>query len=273
MSQQATTNYIDVNGIRTAYRRRGRADGPPLLLLQHFTGTMDNWDPAVVQALAAERPLILLDNAGVGASHGQTPDNVDAMTAHVIAFVTALDLQQVDLLGFSLGSFIAQQMAQRRPELLRKVIMVGGCPPGQGAATFHQVIAGVADKSGADVLLQLFFTPSVASQALGQAFVQRLSFSGEHGPNPSEQVFAAQYQAIVAWCESAFDDAALRAIPHPVLVVQGSNDTMFPTPQSVRLFESLSNAQLSLYPDSGHASLFQYPALFASQVNYFLSAQ
>jgi pimeloyl-ACP methyl ester carboxylesterase len=273
MPHQATTKYIDVNGIRTAYRRLGQTGGTPLLLLQHFTGTMDNWDPAVLQPLAAQRPLILLDNAGVGSSHGETPDNVDDMTVHTIAFIEALDLKRIDVLGFSLGSFIAQQIAQRRPELLRKVILVGGCPPGQGAATFHKVIADIADKSGADVLLQLFFTPSKASQALGMEFVQRLSFRDERGPNPQQQVFTAQYLAIVGWCESVFDAAALHGIPHPVLVVQGSNDTMFPTPQSVRLFESLPNAQLSLYPDSGHASLFQHPALFTEQANYFLTAQ
>ncbi|MRW91471.1 alpha/beta fold hydrolase [Duganella sp. FT80W] len=267
----ARTEYVDVSGVRTAYRRLGRAEGTPLLLLQHFTGTMDNWDPAVVDALAARRPVILLDNAGVGASHGATPDNVDAMSAHVIAFIEALKLPQLDVLGFSLGSFIAQQIAQRRPELLRKIILVGGCPPGQGAATFHQVIAAVADKSGADVLLQLFFTPTAASQALGMEFVQRLRFGDERGPNPPQQVFNAQYQAIADWCEAPFDAAALRTIRNPVLVVQGSNDTMFPTPQSVLLFDSLPNAQLSLYPDSGHASLFQYPALFAEQANYFLN--
>ncbi|NVM77710.1 pimeloyl-ACP methyl ester carboxylesterase [Duganella sp. SG902] len=267
------TKYIAVNGIRTAYRRLGRNQGTPLVLLQHFTGTMDNWDPAVVQPLAAQRPVILLDNAGVGASHGQTPDNVEQMTAHVIAFIEALEFKQVDLLGFSLGSFIAQQIAQRRPELLRKIILVGGCPPGQGSSTFHKVISDVADKSGADVLLHLFFTPTEASQALGRAFVQHLSFDGERGPNPPQQVFTAQYKAIAAWCDAPFDVAALRGIQHPALVVQGSSDTMFPTPQSVRLFEGMPNAQLSLYPDSGHASLFQYPALFTEQANYFLTAQ
>lgn len=270
---QGGTEYIDVDGIRTAYRRLGPADGIPLLLLQHFTGTMDNWDPAVVQALAARRPVILIDNAGVGASDGATPDKVDAMTAHVIAFIEAMALPRIDVLGFSLGSFIAQQLAQRRPELLRKVILVGGCPPGQGAASFRKVIADIAGKSAADILLQLFFTASQASRALGAEFIGRLSFRDERGPNPPEQVFGAQYQAIVTWCESAFDATTLAGISHPVLVVQGSHDTMFPTSQSVSLFETLPNAQLSLYPDSGHASLFQYPALFAEQANFFLAAQ
>lgn len=270
---QGATEYIDVNGIRTAYRRLGTGDGVPLLMLQHFTGTMDNWDPAVVQALAARRPLILLDNAGVGASHGETPDSVEAMTEHVLAFADALALKRIDVLGFSLGSFIAQLMARRRPALLRRIILVGGCPPGQGAASFRKVIADIAGKSPGEILLQLFFTPSPASQALGAAFLGRLAFRDERGPNPQEQVFAAQYRAIVAWCESPFDAAALAGIGHPVMVVQGSDDTMFPTSQSVCLFETLPAAQLSLYPDAGHASLFQYPALFAEQAIYFLAAQ
>lgn len=272
LPESGGTEYIDVDNIRTAYRRLGRGDGTPLLLLQHFTGTMDNWDPDLVQALAAQRPVILLDNAGVGASHGTTPDTVDAMTSHAIAFVDALALPRIDVLGFSLGSFIAQQMAQRRPALLRKLLLVGGCPPGQGAASFRKVIADIAGKSPTDILLQLFFTASRASQALGAEFAGRLAFRDERGPNPPEQVFAAQYQAIVAWCESPFDAVALAGITHPVLVVQGSHDTMFPTSQSVTLFETLPNAQLSLYPDAGHASLFQYPALFAEQANYFLAA-
>ncbi len=142
MSHQVITEYVDVNGIRTAFRRLGRAEGTPLLLLQHFTGTMDNWDPAVVHALAERRPVILLDNAGVGASHGETPDRVEPMANHAIAFIEALQPGRVDVLGFSLGGFIAQRIAQRRPELLRKVILAGTCAPGQGAGTFRQVIAG-----------------------------------------------------------------------------------------------------------------------------------
>lgn len=270
MSHQSTTEYINVNGIRTAYRELGHSEGVPLLLLQYFTGTMDNWDPVIVQVLAARRSVILLDNAGVGASNGETPDTVDQMTIHVIAFIDALKVHRIDVLGFSLASFIAQKIVEQRPELVRKVILVGSCARGQGADSFRQVIADVADSDCTEVLLQLFFTPTRSSQALGLEFVRRLSFRDEHGTNLPQQVFSAQYRAIESWGETPLEPSTLHSIKHPVLVVQGGNDTMFPTPQSVDLFNSLPNAQLSLYSDSGHASLLQYPAMFSEQANYFL---
>lgn len=267
----AVTQTIEVAGIRTAYRRLGPAHGIPLLLMQHFTGTMDNWDPRVTEGLAAQQPIILFDNAGVGASGGTTPDNVEAMTAHTLAFVDALGLTKVDLLGFSLGSFIAQEIAVQRPQLVRNIVLAGGCPSGQGAGTFRDVIAAIAGKTPPEILLQLFFTPTAHSQQQGRAFLQRLVWRDERGGNSPEQVFTAQYRAIESWCESPDPEfARLRAIRHPVLVVQGSNDTMFPTAQSVLLFQHLQDAQLSLYPDSGHGSLFQHAALFVEQVNYFL---
>lgn len=271
LHRAAVTQYVDVGGIRTAYRRLGPDGGVPLLLLQHFTGTMDNWDPVVTTGLAAHRPVILFDNAGVGASGGTTPDTVAAMTAHTLAFIDALGLARLDLLGFSLGSFIAQEIAAQQPALVRNLVLAGGCPSGQGAQTFRDVVAAIGGKTPAAILLQLFFTPSAASQDQGRAFLGRLDWRDEHGGNPPEQVFRAQYRAIEAWCESPDPGfARLRAIGQPVLVTQGSNDTMFPTAQSVLLFMHLADAQLSLYPDSGHGSLFQHAPLFVEQVDTFL---
>lgn len=267
----AVTQYVDVAGIRTAWRRLGPADGTPLLLLQHFTGTMDNWDPRVTEGLAAQQPVILFDNAGVGASGGTTPDSVDAMTAHTLAFIEALGFARVDLLGFSLGSFIAQQLAGQHPDRVRNVVLAGGCPSGQGAGSFRDVVAAIAGKGPAETLLQLFFTPTDASQANGRAFLGRLHFRDEHGGNPPRQVFAAQYRAIEAWCESPDPGfSRLHAFRQPALVVQGSDDTMFPTPQSVLLCRHLVDGQLSLYPDAGHGSLFQHADLFVEQANTFL---
>lgn len=271
LHRSAPTQYVDVGGIRTAFRRLGPDDGIPLVLLQHFTGTMDNWDPRVTDALATRRPVILFDNAGVGASGGPTPDSVAAMTTHALAFLDALGLAQVDLLGFSLGSFIAQEIAVRRPALARNLILAGGCPSGHGAGTFRAVVAAVAGKTPAATLLQLFFTPTAASQRAGNAFLERLAWRDEHGGNPPAQVFAAQYRAIEAWCETPDPGGArLQAIAQPVLVVQGSADTMFPPAQSVALFAGLPDAQLSLYPDAGHGSLFQHADLFVEQADYFL---
>lgn len=267
-----TTQYITVNGIKTAYRLVGeRGAEPPLFLMQHFTGSMDNWDPLVVEGLAKQRQVILFDNAGVGASDGITPSNVSEMAQQALSVVEALNLGQVDLLGFSLGSFLAQEIAANQPQAVRRMVLTGGCPSGQGAGDFRKVISEIGGKTPAEILLHLFFTPTANSQQRGKAFLQRLKFRDEAGPNPPSQVFTAQYLAIETWCEQRDPGfSLLKRIKHPVLVVQGSNDTMFPTEQSVRLFQHLPNAQLSLYPDAGHASLFQYPSLFVEQVDTFL---
>ncbi|QJD93865.1 alpha/beta hydrolase [Duganella dendranthematis] len=267
-----TTQYITVNGIQTAYRLYGvRGAEPPLFLMQHFTGTMDNWDPLVIEGLARHRQVVVFDNAGVGASHGITPSNVPEMAQHALSVIEALGLGQVDLLGFSLGSFLAQEIAANLPKSVRRMVLVGGCPQGQGAGDFRKVISEIGGKTPGEILLHLFFTPTANSQQRGKAFLQRLKLRDEAGPNPPSQTFTAQYLAIESWCgQRDAGYALLKRIKQPVLVVQGSNDTMFPTEQSIRLFQHLPNAQLSLYPDAGHASLFQYPSLFVEQVDTFL---
>jgi pimeloyl-ACP methyl ester carboxylesterase len=273
--ETAPTQYIDVNGVPFAYRTFGQADGLPLIFLQHFTGTMDNWDPWVTNGLAENHRIVLFDNAGVGNSGGQTPTTVAQMTRDAYDFIQALGFEQVDLLGFSLGNFIAQQMILDHPTLVRRLILAGGAPVGQGADEFKYVTSNLGGKSPKDILLYLFFAASASSQQQGEAFVQRLQSRTVDRDTPStSHVFQAQYQAIVDWCniqDPAF--ARLAQIKQPALVVQGSNDTMFPTRESVLLFEKLPNAQLSLYPDSSHGSLFQHAQLFVEQVRYFLQAE
>jgi pimeloyl-ACP methyl ester carboxylesterase len=273
--ETAPTQYIDVNGVSFAYRTFGKADGLPLVFLQHFTGTMDNWDPLVTNGLAASHRIVLFDNAGVGNSGGQTPTTVSQMTRDAYDFIQALGLEQVDLLGFSLGNFIAQQMILDHSQLVRRLILAGGAPVGQGSDEFQYVTSNLGGKSQKDILLYLFFETSANSQQQGEAFVQRLQSRTVDRDRPSTpQVFQAQYQAIVDWCNIQDPDfARLAQIKQPALVVQGSNDTMFPTRESVLLFEKLPNAQLSLYPDSSHGSLFQHARLFVEQVRYFLQAE
>jgi pimeloyl-ACP methyl ester carboxylesterase len=273
--ETAPTQYIDVNGVSFAYRTFGKADGLPLVFLQHFTGTMDNWDPLVTNGLAASHRIVLFDNAGVGNSGGQTPTTVSQMTRDAYDFIQALGLEQVDLLGFSLGNFIAQQMILDHSQLVRRLILAGGAPVGQGSDEFQYVTSNLGGKSQKDILLYLFFETSASSQQQGEAFVQRLQSRTVDRDRPSTpQVFQAQYQAIVDWCNIQDPDfARLAQIKQPALVVQGSNDTMFPTRESVLLFEKLPNAQLSLYPDSSHGSLFQHARLFVEQVRYFLQAE
>jgi pimeloyl-ACP methyl ester carboxylesterase len=273
--ETAPTQYIDVNGVPFAYRTFGKADGLPVIFLQHFTGTMDNWDPLVTNGLAANHRIMLFDNAGVGNSGGQTPTTVAQMTRDAYDFIQALGFEQVDLLGFSLGNFIAQQLVLDHPKLARRLILAGGTPVGQGADEFKYVTSNLGGKSPKDILLYLFFETSASSQQQGEAFVQRLQTRVVDRDRPSTpQVFQAQYQAIVDWCNQQDPEfARLAQIKQPALVVQGSNDTMFPTRESVLLFEKLPNAQLSLYPDSSHGSLFQHARLFVEQVSYFLRAE
>src|SRR5467141_2306130 len=126
--QTAPTQFVEANGIRFAYRRFGKPDGVPLVFMQHFRGGMDHWDPAVTDGFAENRPIILFDNAGVAASTGETPDTIDAMADHAADFIVALVLAQIDLLGFSIGGYIAQTLALRRPELIRRLILAGTGP-------------------------------------------------------------------------------------------------------------------------------------------------
>lgn len=270
--ETAPTQFVDVNGTNYAYRTFGKTGGVPLIFLQHFTGTMDNWDPLVTNGLARTHQVVLFDNAGVGSSAGETPTSVASMAQDAAAFIRALGFERVDVLGFSLGNFVAQQLTLDHPELVQRLILVGGGPVGQGSDAFVTAMGNVGTQAQKHPLLYLFFEPSAASQQLGEAFVQRLeSRATDRDQATSQAAVGAQYQAIVGWGEVQDPEfARLRQITQPALVVNGSNDIMVPTSQSNLLFQHLPAAQLSLYPDAGHGSLFQYPALFVEQATYFL---
>jgi len=273
---QTPTRYLDTRGARLAYRSLGPdTGGVPLVLLQHFTGTLDDWDPAVVDALARTRKLYILDNAGVGRSSGTTPDSVAAMAGVAEAFIEALQLEQVDLLGFSLGGFVAQQILIDRPQLVRRAVIAGTGPRGGSGITELAAVLADAMKKSADHKLHpkvfLFFTGTSQGRAAATAFVDRI---GKHTVDPdpavSDATMMAQLKAIVAWGSAPPNSAELAAIRQPVLIVNGSDDVMVPTINSFELFRRIPAAQLSLYPDSGHGALFQYHELFVSQVETFL---
>ena len=269
------TRFVEANRIRYAYRSFGKESGIPLVFLQHFRGTMDNWDPAVVNGLAKDRPVVLFDSAGIARSGGETPDNVAEMARHAQAVIEALGPTQVDLLGFSLGGFVAQQVTLDRPDLVRRVILVGTGPQGgERMDTFSPEVQAVAAQEEAkpENLLFLFFAPTETSQVAGRAFLGRLGGRKEDREPPSDdQVRRAQLAAIQAWGTPQGERyARLREITHPVLVVNGNNDVMIPTINSYILAQHLPNAQLILYPDSGHGSLFQYPELFVEHTSLFL---
>jgi pimeloyl-ACP methyl ester carboxylesterase len=272
--ETAPTRYVEGGGIRFAYRRLGPSTGMPLVLLQHFSGNIDAWDPAVVNVLAADRPVIAFDNAGVGRSTGHTPDNVTAMARDAVHFVNLLGLAEVDLLGFSLGGCVAQQIAAENNRLVRKLILAGTAPRG-GEEHLLAVLQEASSKAdAADLRLPLFFTPSRASQSAGLAFLKRAKVRTEdRDTDNGNAVTDPQAKALITWCAAPDPEhAMLRAIAQPTLVVCGSDDTMLPAGNAYAMFRAMGNAQLVLYPDSGHGALFQHHKAFVSHVRTFLDA-
>jgi len=243
-----------------------------LILLQHFRGNLDDWDPAVVDGLAAARPLILFDNRGVGRSGGVTPDNIADMARDAIAFIEALELTRVDVLGLCLGGMIALQMAIDRPELIRRAILVGTGGPG-AAGMFRPEVAMAAAGATLDTdsVLFLLFHPTTTSQAAGERYVQRMRARPRGGAAIAPQSIQAQLAAIRAWGETnGAVFARLKRIEQPVLVVNGTHDIVIPSFNAYALSQQLSNAHLILYSDAGHGSLFQYPGWFVEDVLRFL---
>jgi pimeloyl-ACP methyl ester carboxylesterase len=276
----APTQFVETGLETYAYRRFGRGAAPPLVLLQHFTGTLDNWDPAVTDALAEGREVILFESAGLGRSTGEVPDTIQSMTAHFLAFADALGLTQVDLLGFSLGGMVAQQAALERPSLVRRMLLVGTAPEG-GEDIMHlekpelSRILQDPKLQGYQVLVKLFFTPSDSSQAAGQAFVSRLALrEKDREPLSGPKVAKAQIAAFRAWERVDGERfAKLRRITQPALVVNGVFDNMIPVRNSYALAEHLPRAMLLTYPDAGHGSLFQYHESFVRQASHFLDSE
>ena len=274
-SLTAPTRSIDINGITYAYRRLGVEQGVPLLFLQHFTGTMDYWDPAIVDGFARAHPVILFDNTGVSRTTGKTPDNVGQMAQDAVVFARGLGLQEVDLLGFSLGGFIAQMIAAEHAQLVRRIILAGTGPQGgEGIANLPHVLSQAQTQRTQHPLLYLFFAQTESSQAAGRAFLQRMAARAQdRDPESSEQTIAAQVRAIVRWGSQPSDGfARLGRIEHPVLIVNGKDDMIVPTINSFVMFEHLPNARLVLYPDSGHGGLYQFSDSFVSDGLRFLAA-
>jgi pimeloyl-ACP methyl ester carboxylesterase len=279
LATTAPTQFVEAGGIRFAYRRFGTPGAPPLVFTQHFLGNLENFDPAITDALAPGREIILFDNVGVGRSTGTAPDTIDGMAADAMSFIAALGLTTIDLLGHSMGGETAQLIALNRPDLVRRLVLVGTGPRGgfsiarQPASTAP--LFGKRDELGDDMWLPILFSPSKESQAAGRAFVARIQARTQDRDVPvSTETIAAYRAAATGWGAAPPDDFAyLSRIAQPTLVVNGSNDVVIPTVNSYQLYQHLPDAELWLLPDSGHGAHFQYPERFVRRVIDFLDVQ
>jgi len=269
-----TKDIVADNDITYTYRDVGDGD-VPLVLLQHFRGNLDNWDPALIDALASGRRVVTFNNVGVAGSTGTTPNTVDEMAHGAIEFLEAMQLRHVDILGFSLGSFVAQEVALIRPGLVGRLVLASSAP--RGASGIHGWVPDVIDAVGSpqpspEGVLDVFFGASQVSRAAGMQAFQRMFARTRGGDEPTSwQTRQAQYDAICTWgIPNAGNLERLTAVPHAVFVANGDSDGMIPPRYSYLLAGLLPNAQLKIYPDAAHGFLFQHHAEFATDVSSFL---
>jgi pimeloyl-ACP methyl ester carboxylesterase len=282
----ASTSYTDVstrrvnaeNAIEYAYRDLGEGE-VPLILLQHFRGNLDNWDPALIDELASARRVVTFNNVGVASTTGATPTTIEAMAHGAIAFIEAMNFDRVDLLGFSIGSFVAQEIALIRADLPRRVVLASSAP--QGAAGMHgwapDVIGAVGKpETTPQEYISVFFAPTDTSRAAGQQAAGRIfgARTTDRDEPTTWQTRQAQYDAVCAW--GVPNHAMLErvsAVEQPVFVANGDSDPMILPRYSHLLAGLLPDARLTIYPDSAHGFLFQHHSQFASDVNAFLDEQ
>jgi pimeloyl-ACP methyl ester carboxylesterase len=267
------TQTINVGGVAFAYRQLGPATGVPVVFLTHLAAVLDNWDPRVVDGIAAKHRVITFDNRGVGASSGSTPTTIEQMASDAVTFIRALGLDQVDLFGFSMGGMIAQVIAQQEPQLVRKMILAGTGPAG-GEGIDKVTHISLLDTARGLLTRQdpkqfLFFTRTPNGRRAGKQFLARLQErTSDRDQAISLGAFRAQLKAIHRWGQQ--QPADLASIHQPVLAINGDSDKMVPTNNTVDLDQRLPNSQLVLYPDAGHGGVFQFHQDFVKRALEFL---
>jgi pimeloyl-ACP methyl ester carboxylesterase len=267
------TKSINVAGMKFAYRQLGPTGGVPLIMLNHWGAVLDNFDPRIVDGFAATRPVVALNYRGVGKSEGDAPLTVAEMADDMIAVIDALGFEQVDLLGFSLGGFVAQDIVLKKPDLIRKMILTGTGPAGGegienvGPVSWPLIIKGML--TFRDPKFYLFFTSTANGRSAAKAFLQRLQERKYDRDKPvTIGVFLKQLKAIKAWGQQP--QQYLGEIRKPVLVVNGDQDKMVPSSNSTELARRLPNSELVLYEDAGHGGIFQYHDVFVKKALNFL---
>ncbi|MFD4605773.1 alpha/beta fold hydrolase [Streptomyces sp. NPDC058464] len=270
----APTQYIEVDGDRFAYRRWGKPSGVPLFFVQHFRGGMDNWDPLITDGLAEGREVILFNGRGLASSSGTPRNRIEDMADDIAAVIRALGLEQVDLLGFSIGGVQAEEVVLRHPELVRKLLLIGTGLRG-GEESTNTKVPEVATNAipTVDDFLFLFFGRSEVAREAGKAFWERRHQRVDQDPPSSPELMMAQAEAIAVYSplrpgETPF--VYLNAITQPTLVINGEDDVMIPSINSWHLAQNIPDAQLIIYPDAGHGAQFQYPERFLKHAVQFL---
>ena len=271
--RNAPTRTVAADGVDYAYRELGPKAGVPVIFLVHLAGTLDNWDPRVVDGIAAKHRVIAFDNRGVGASTGKTLDTIQAMAKDTVTFIRALGFDQVDLHGFSMGGMIAQVIAEDEPEMVRKLILTGTGPAG-GKGIKEVVWVAQLDTlrgllSRQDPKQFLFFTRTANGKRAGKEFLARLQERTADRDTPiTIKSYFAQLKACRRWGKEEPHDLSL--VHQPVLLANGDNDRMLPTPNTLDMARRLPNNELVIYPDAGHAGIFQFHEQFVEKALEFL---
>lgn len=274
-SVNTPTRTVEVDGVPFAYRELGPQGGIPIIFLHHFTAVIDDWDPRILDGFATKYRVVVFDNKGIGGTGGNTPHTIEEMAKDAVAFIRALGLHKVHLLGFSMGGFVAQVIAMTEPELVDRLILTGTGPSGIGgeAGKLPQLVQKVSAKAAElkkHVKHFLFFSQTPASQAAADAFLARLQERREDRVPPlSQEAMLAHIAAIQSWGQ--VDPSGLSKVKNQTFIANGDNDIMVATERSFQLHKLIQNSRLSIYPNSGHGGIFQYHDLFVQQALEFLS--